>query len=360
MYCSKQDRNNKSQLYQSDPKYRTGSKFADKGWTDSVSGYCREAKKHVWLMMEQFKVTPAKLHFTLFIGVNGIDESRRVWDALSLRLKRAGIVLIGFREPNKKRPGVHYHCVVTSSHSPDQIRDIVRAVIPKTTFWKSAFRTVGNAYRLACYVTKAPYYANGRDRHAKKRLLFIKKCGLKKVVTVGRFWSIDREQVWSDKVKYESRIGAALTQDVREAARIAADLVFPYPVDRIRRSFAKNGVPQSFQKLVFQNSEPDIVEDVLPEDLERFLRLESAPETALEPSLSIFPHTHRLSPDPDLESARIAATSLHSGFSYRPDHIPRSRRGSSAEFSNRPLASTLKHPSVRCSDRFEPDIRTGP
>lgn len=235
-------------IYQLRPVPDRPSLYRPKGWTDTVAGYVREAKKLTMLILRNRESMGRPYTWHVTINVEKVQAPKRItalWSKACAGLRRRGVVALWVREPTKSGK-VHYHVIVKSQiRRPALERAIKESMPPRAeTGWHKRIQPVMSDWQLAHYVTKAklPGWVGGKrvdDYYARKRLLFRPKLGLVKSHTVGAFWEKPKASLWREIVDREKRIGEGLD---RPGVQALVDHVYDLlggTVDRrrIERSF---------------------------------------------------------------------------------------------------------------------------
>lgn len=241
-------------IYQLNPHYTKVLKkgdFPDKGWTETILGAQKEAKKLKYCLVKNKEL--AGTPYTWFVTVNFHEAmlpkaSAALWTKACRKLKDKGVKSFWSREVNSESK-LHYHLILLSEHTEKSIKEIFTKSLPKKTEagWHfSVKRIAANDWDLFAYVGKAKepgLDADGMpidDRYAEKRLLLKKGIGLRKVGSLGGFWVNSRARIWADCREVEATIARGLEMPgVVEAAR---DLYAVYggdiPFKKIQRDLA--------------------------------------------------------------------------------------------------------------------------
>lgn len=209
--------------------------YRPKGWTDTVAGYIREARKLTTLILRNRKLMGRSYTWHVTINVETVQTPKEItalWSKVCGRLRRRGVVALWVREPTRSGK-VHYHVIVKNQIGKATLEQAIKESMPPKSEvgWHKRIQPVTDDWQLAHYVTKAklPGWANGErvdDYYARKRLLFVPKLGLVKSHTIGAFWERPKKAVWQDIVDHEKRIDAGLDKPgVRELVDHVYDLL---------------------------------------------------------------------------------------------------------------------------------------
>jgi hypothetical protein len=261
-------------LYQTDPPYSKPSMYKPKGWTDTVAGYIREAKKLTSCILRNQRLMEQSYqwHVTINFETEQMpEEIRKNWSKVCNRLKKSGIVALWVREISRSNR-VHYHLIISSRISKAALEKAIEEAMPPREIigWHKRLQRIeeGETWQLAHYITKAQIagYVNGRpvdDYYASKRLLFRPKLGLLKTRHIGKFWVKPKGAIWTDIRENEERIAEGLEQP---GVRMLVDHVYnlldrTVPLRRIERAFGYHA-----------NSEPvkRWIEQLIAEDNESY------------------------------------------------------------------------------------------
>ncbi len=208
-------------LFLTDPPYSKPSLYKPKGWTDTVAGYIREAKKLTMciLLNERLMEWPYQWHLTInFEAEQTPAEVRERWTKARKSLKKSGVVALSIMEINRSNR-VHFHLIVSSRIGEAALRRAVEEAMPSQEVigWHNRPQRIkdGEMWQLAHYVIKAKIagYVNSRpveDYYASKRLLFKPKLGLHKHHAIGAFWVKPRAAIWKGIAAKEERIADGL------------------------------------------------------------------------------------------------------------------------------------------------------
>ena len=246
MYCSADD----DKLFQKKPLWTKQSSHKLKSWTDTIEGYLNEAKKLTTCLFLNRKLSRQPYTWFTTIYVDVVMTPKEVndwWKKAARNLKRKGVVALWVREPTSTNK-VHYHLLLRSNHSKQDLTKIIEESLPsrKLGRWhKNIEPIVGSDWRVLHYITKAKTPGKTKtgkyvaDLYLKKRLLFKPKLGIRKVGTIGNFWSKNKEAIWSEVKAKEKRIAEGLEQaNVRRLAQYAFEFIEGYvPLRQIERNF---------------------------------------------------------------------------------------------------------------------------
>ena len=222
-------------IYQKKPPFSKPSQFKPKGWTDSIEGYIREAKKFRTQLFLNRKLTNDGYTFHVVINFDKLltpQELRDIWSKATLTMKRRGVVAVWVMEPTRSGK-FHFHLLLRNKTTKKQLEQAIKDAMPqkqpdqKRSGWRKKIVAVkdGEEWELENYIVKAKQegYVKGQwsqDRYTHKRLLFVPKLGLKKVGKIGEFWAKPREVLWQGVIDREQRIGEGLQNPgVRKLAK---------------------------------------------------------------------------------------------------------------------------------------------
>ena len=246
MYCSIPD----DKIFQQKPLRTKSSNFKLKSWTETVHGYLNEAKNLTTCLIRNRELAKAPYTLFLTIYVDVVMNPKAInewWRKAARNLNQRGVVAIWVREPTRTNK-VHYHLLLRSLHTKDELATIIEESLPSRTTgrWHKNIKKVRyNDGRLLRYITKAKTAGKTRagthvaDLYVKKRLLFKARLGIRKVGTIGKFWVKSRNAIWDDVKAREKRIAEGLEQpNVKRLAQYAYEFVGGYvPLRQIERSF---------------------------------------------------------------------------------------------------------------------------
>jgi hypothetical protein len=252
-------------LFQTDPPFSKPSLYKPKGWTDTVAGYIREAKKLTMCLLrnECLMDHPYQWHVTInFEAVQTPAQIRQRWAKARKSLKRSGVVALSVMEVNRSNH-VHFHLIVSSRMSKGALEQAVEKAMPSQNVigWHNRPQRIkpGETWELAHYVTKAkkPGYVNGRlvdDYYASKRILFKPKLGLHKHYAIGPFWVKPKAAIWTDIRAKEKRIADGLEQPgVRKLVDFIYELLDrTMPLKGIERAFGFHADSEPVKRWVEQ------------------------------------------------------------------------------------------------------------
>ena len=246
MYCSIPN----DKIFQQKPLWSKSSNFKLKSWTETVQGYLNEAQKLTTCLIRNRELARQPYTWFLTIYVDVIMKPKAIndwWRQASRNLHRNGVVALWVREPTRTNK-VHYHLLLRSTHSRDDLETIIEKSLPSRTLgrWHKNFKPVKKRDgRLLRYITKAKTSGKTKakvyvaDLYRKKRLLFKSGIGIRKVGTIGKFWFKSRESIWKDVVAQEKRISEGLAKkNIKRLAQHAYEFVGGYvPLTQIERNF---------------------------------------------------------------------------------------------------------------------------
>lgn len=246
MYSSIPD----DRIFQQKPLWTQSSTFKLKSWTETVAGYLNEAQKLTTCLIRNRELARNPYTWFLTIYVDVIMQPKAIndwWKKAVRNLKRKGVVAIWIREPTRTNK-VHYHLLLRSTHSKDDLEQIIEESLPSRTLgrWHKNLKPVKKRDgRLLRYITKAKTAGKTKsgiyvaDLYRRKRLLFKSGLGIRKVGTIGKFWFKSREAIWNDVKAKEKRIAEGLAQEnIKRLAQFAYELVDGYvPLQQIERNF---------------------------------------------------------------------------------------------------------------------------
>ncbi len=252
-------------LFLTDPPFSKPSLYKPKGWTDTVAGYIREAKKLTMciLLNERLMDHSYQWHVTINFDADQTPaEIRERWAKVRKSLKRSGVVALSVMEVNRSNH-VHFHLIVSSRISEAALRRAVEEAMPsqKVIGWHNRPQRIkpGETWELAHYVTKAkkPGYVNGRlvdDYYASKRILFKPKLGLHKHYAIGPFWVKPKAAIWKDIAAKEARIAEGLEQPgVRKLVDYMYELLDrTMPLKGIERAFGFHADSEPVKRWITQ------------------------------------------------------------------------------------------------------------
>jgi len=252
------------EIFQRKPQYSRPSHFQLKSWTDTVQGYCHEAKRltHCILQNRGLMQRPYSWFVTIYIWKTmSPKEATALWSKVCRSLRRQGVVALWVREPSKNNR-IHYHLLVSSRISRAELVRAIKAAMPprKEIGWHQGIRKNNDTIWLAYYLTKAKIrgWRKGNyssDKYAAKRLLFKPGLNIKKYGTIGPFWVRPVKALWKAKQDRERAIAEGLADDnIRLLARHAYELIGGYiPLVKVERSFgvsAADPMVQAWAKAV--------------------------------------------------------------------------------------------------------------
>lgn len=236
-------------IYQPDPLEYRASSHKLKGWTETVEGYCNEAKKLVAcaLINRQLRGSP----YTYAASINVEDyldpaQHKALWTRAVRKLGAAPVVALWVREPSRSNR-VNYHLVVANVMPPEQLTQALEDAMPDRgqVRWHKHVRPIDRENCWLRYIVKAKVSGevNGRrvhDIYGDKRLLFVPKVGLNKYGTIGPFWAKPKASIWRGVQDRQARIAEALSSGGarRLVGHLRDMLGIDITTDRIRDSVA--------------------------------------------------------------------------------------------------------------------------
>ena len=236
-------------LYQTDPPLKTPSMWKNKGWTDSIEGYMREADQLARCLMRNQRYMPNSYKWAVCIYIHvemSPSEVKSLWTKAARRLKDEGVVALWVREPTKNNR-IHYHLIVNDNIGKKQLADAIERAMPNRAdiSWHKQIKPIKSDYNYTRYLGKAKTAerkggkVTKRDKWKAKRLLFQKNLGLKKVGCINKsFWIKPKKVLWKEISDIEKRIGDGLEQfGVEELAECVADMIGE-PLKDVRRRLA--------------------------------------------------------------------------------------------------------------------------
>lgn len=252
-------------LFQTDPPYSRPSRHKPKGWTETVAGYIREAKKLKTqiLLNERLAGQPYTWHLTIaFETVLSPSEVKAHRTAAFEALGRIGVVAVWVMEVSRQNH-VHFHLVLRNRTSEAALRRAVENAMPSREVvpWHAHPKRIkpGGSWQLAHYVTKAKIagFVDGRpvaDRYRRKRVLFRPKLGLQKTGKIGPFWVRSKKALWQAVRDKEQRIAVGLDRPhVRDLARRVHEMLDgTVAVNRLERSFGYHAGSEAVRRLIGQ------------------------------------------------------------------------------------------------------------
>ena len=282
MYHSNAD----DKIFQEQPPEWKPSAHKLKSWTDTIQGYLNEAKKLTHCLLENRKLArqPYTWFVTIYMDVVMQPKEINDWWKKSVRnLQRKGVIAIWVREPTRTNK-VHYHLILRSHHSKDELIRIIEQSLPSRQLgrWhKNVEQIEGSDWRLLHYFTKAKcggYTESGKyvaDLYAKKRLLFKSGLGIRKVGTIGPFWVKRREEIWQKVKDTEKRIAEGLADErVRKLAKHAHELINGYySLKQIERNFGADAQSPVIQNWIASLNEDENRAEGKRLDSQRFMTL---------------------------------------------------------------------------------------
>lgn len=179
-------------LFQTKPK---------QGWPDqhgrSWKNICGSNRNN-WKLQRRHernaKLIPYKTAGTINIlkdlTVKGIQS---VWAKITRKFAEAKVVAWWRREVSRYSNRVHYHLVVVSDHTSEELKALVRSSQPKylkAKDYRLQFETIRNAKHWAEYCCKTTIFdrVGTPSFHAGKVVLFAENVGLAVHDTIGHFW----------------------------------------------------------------------------------------------------------------------------------------------------------------------------
>ncbi len=237
-------------LFQTDPVFSNASLHRPKSWTETTTGYIREAKELTMCLVrnERLMDKPYQWHVTINLEIELTpSEIRNRWRKVVRKLRARGVVAIWVMEVSRSNR-VHFHLIVSSQISGVALEQAIDNAMPPRAEvgWHKCLQRIepGGTWQLAHYVTKAKIaaYVNGRrveDYYAGKRVLFQPKLGLRKHSPIGPFWVKPKAAIWADIRGNEQRIADGLNQPgVRELVNHVHEILgHTVPLRTIERAF---------------------------------------------------------------------------------------------------------------------------
>lgn len=144
-------------IYQSRPKQKTPSTFRAKGWTESVDGYIREAKKLTMCLIRNRQFMDHPYPWAVHLNINVVltpAEIRSVWSKSCRNFKKHNLDLMWVREANRFNK-VHYHMIVKNDISRGELERIIEVSMPSRSVlrWRKKIETIDNEWRYCHYIT---------------------------------------------------------------------------------------------------------------------------------------------------------------------------------------------------------------
>lgn len=241
-------------IFQRNPVYEKPSHFPAKGWTETVVGYQKEAKKWVYGVIQNSFLMKRPYKWVLHLNLNSHVLPKDVspmWQKVCESLKGQGIIALWVREPNRENK-IHYHIIVKSNVTKKELNRAIKKAMPPRSVanWRSRPERIKSLGKLANYIFKAKvsgFDENGNwvaDLHAPKRLLFIAKLPFKKVGSIGKFWEsgMSVPKFWDQlKAKEEKKRIGLMDSDIRHLCRYVFELFDGHvPRAAIERQFGLN------------------------------------------------------------------------------------------------------------------------
>lgn len=271
MYCSIPD----DKIYQKKPLWSKPSVHKLKSWTDTIEGYLYEAKKLTTCLLHNRKLAKQPYTWFVTIYVDFVMPPKQVtdwWKKAVRNLQRKGVVALWVREPTSTNK-VHYHILLRSRHSKNDLTEIIEASLPsrKLGRWHKNIKQIDKSdYRLLHYISKAKTAGKTKsgkfvtDLNRKKRLLFKSGLGIRKHGAIGAFWVKSKEAIWNDVKAKEKRIAEGLAQEnVKRLAEHAYEFVCgAVPLRRIERNFGYHWDSPNIQNWIKQVFGEETVHDL--------------------------------------------------------------------------------------------------
>ena len=206
-------------LYQSKPDI--GSKRFHGGSWKNLHGHDANTKSLRLRHQINHRITPYITAGTINILKDmGVSEIRKSVARFTRCLKAAGVVAWMIKEVSKRSNRVHYHLLITTHHSSEELKAIVRNSLPHLKF-RLQFDPVRNAKWCSGYFCKT----STAEWHTAKTVLFAKDVRIDKHGVIGDFWQdkAKAETPQARKKRNQDRkqlLAACHDSDVDAAARL--------------------------------------------------------------------------------------------------------------------------------------------
>lgn len=240
-------------IFQTHPLFfpSQSSQHKPKGWTESEAGYINEAKQWAMCVWRNRKLMKRPYTWAVHINLNEefpVDQISPMWQKVSSTLRKAGIVALWVREPNRLNK-LHYHIIVKNQITEKALKNAIEDAMPSRSLvqWRKRVEPVKNEWRLCRYIFKAKvqgYNKKGvlvKDLYRSKRLLFKAKMPFKKVGFIGDFWEQgkNKKKLWDDIKDIEKRIAEGLERpNVKRLCKYVYELLGEtVPLKQIERSY---------------------------------------------------------------------------------------------------------------------------
>jgi hypothetical protein len=195
-----------------------------KGWTDTVVGYCNEASKEATLLLRNRLLQGHP--YTWDVGINfELEQTPKqisdTWSKVRRKLNQAGVVAYRVLETTTDGHGkptnrVHYHLLVKSQHTKHELEGIIDRSIPEGIPYHKHIKPIKNQWGFICYILKARVEGRRgewlKDLYRNERILFRPNLGIKKIATVGKFWTKPKAKIWEEIKAQEEQIGNNLEE----------------------------------------------------------------------------------------------------------------------------------------------------
>ena len=191
-------------IFQTNPVFSKPSQFKPKGWTDTTSGYIREANQWAMCVLRNRKLMKRPYSWVVHLNLNEELPPKTIkdmWPKVCRKLKGRGIVALWVREPNSLNK-CHYHILIKSMISKTALMRAIEESMPsrQVVKWRKRVEPIKKEWRLCHYIFKAKISGHNKkgnfvkDLYRSKRLLFLAKLKFKKVGTIGAFWGAGQKQ----------------------------------------------------------------------------------------------------------------------------------------------------------------------
>lgn len=184
--------------FQENPVYKQNKRGRDRVWT-TLDGWLYNAKKyrHALIQNDRHKVYKSifLIHAPKQAPLSKIKKDRA---NIFLALKRAGLIYHVQTEINRQNR-IHFHGI---SLNPDNVtRNIFKKIKSNYPGWifkvttEATMNKYKSVFNFCGYIVKAKIK---NDRYGSKRLLPVKKLGIRKHYTTPTFWHRKPEEYWQD------------------------------------------------------------------------------------------------------------------------------------------------------------------
>lgn len=259
-------------LYQTNPTEYLKAHPGRTSWTESLHLYWKSARKQAHLLRVNSRLAKAAYTWEAVIYFHGtmtpadLPAHQKLWSNVSEKLSKGGLIAFWVREPSKAG-NIHYHFIGRSDQTPQQVRALIEAAMPKraAVSWHLHVARIMKQEPTILYAVKAKIagWSKGRwvpDKWAGKRLLFQKGIRLRKHGTVGRFWERSTKKLWAEVVAHERRIAAGLERpEIEKLVRYVYKEMFGETVcgRRIERAYGLHADADTVQRFAGQISDPN-------------------------------------------------------------------------------------------------------